>query len=967
MKVEYLIGIIILLVVILLLIINYSKEGFTTDQLLHKNHSQLYQKKNNNVGAALIATNNQAALGSDTTGILGNIQDTMESNNTIVQKVVSDYPLEGGESGMSLIIKKCEAITPVITLDDCKKLDYPNINSTCGICLADPTNMGRNSEGSQWAGGLVLTASDRDEYRSQNRSRYGNNNNFLPDYIPTVGSCPAGRMVSTRAECERLQTQLMCQKSGTFDSSTGCSQCFKDGTYSIVDSSSIVGSGIIMVVGSGTLTYSEVGSTATTNPPIYLGLSPQPINLSGAEYTQIIITVTTYPVPMPYQSNRIYQVNDYIQYTVNNVNNVYRMQEGAGQPGYAPDRVGDQLWEARGTYADYPYKTAPPGFLAGYIQSPNGDGSEPMDLYRIILTDTITGRKPRVMGQINVNGEPLTKMGVGNGKLSMRLTVYSPFSFMSTLSQEATLCTGSPFITKPESARLLNSDPCYARGSGPGKYNLDCLQQVFQNNGCGLSSSTLDKSAFPATNTKGAALMINSDGTFRNISDIADSIYQAAMSTATGLGADGNQLELSEWSNVSKFCTGVTINSPCDANAANGPLSPDCIIYLWDNKGENKITGATYSLTSLARSLFSAGRINRFCTRQGTKAPINVNNVKNQANIDYWMAFGGVDAVKREMSKLHNDANTSLTNEDTKAPSILECYGIVPNPRVSYTSSFVSDTTVQSLPPPPTPNLVLWFDAKDPQGTGVAPTDNTLIRTWNDKSGRGNNATSGNGVRFIASGMGGAGALSFSPSDNKDIANYFTGNVQITGNVMSIFSIINVRNSNKGGVARIIGFAAQTNSDDFRDSSTMGLLRQGTNSFGPYRGGNYNSNPIPFAPTMLQAWYDGSKQYSSINGSTPNQSNGSGNFQIGVYAIGRSPGNWDTNSQLDGEIGEIRIYLSILSENQRQSIEGELAWKWGLQSSLPSSHPYKSTSPVAMGSTTATTSVANRSGAGWSL
>ena len=367
------------------------------------------------------------------------------------------------------------------------------------------------------------------------------------------------------------------------------------------------------------------------------------------------------------------------------------MQEGAGQPGYAPDRVGDQLWEARGTYADYPYKTAPPGFLAGYIQSPNGDGSEPMDLYRIILTDTITGRKPRVMGQINVNGEPLTKMGVGNGKLSMRLTVYSPFSFMSTLSQEATLCTGSPFITKPESARLLNSDPCYARGSGPGNYNLDCLQQVFQNNGCGLSAATLDKSAFPATNTKGAALMINSDGTFRNISDIADSIYQAAMSTATGLGADGNQLELSEWSNVSKFCTGVTINSPCDANAANGPLSPDCIIYLWDNKGENKITGATYSLTSLARSLFSAGRINRFCTRQGTKAPINVNNVKNQANIDYWMAFGGVVAVKREMSKLHNDANTSLTNEDTKAPSILQCYGIIPNPRVSYTYVAISE------------------------------------------------------------------------------------------------------------------------------------------------------------------------------------------------------------------------------------------------------------------------------------
>ena len=971
MKVEYLIGIIILLVVILLLIINCSKEGFITNKELYDQHNKLYQKKFNNLGISLIVADNEGALGTDTTGMLGNIQDTMDSNNTIVQKVVSDYPLEEGKSGLSLFIKKCEAITPVLTIDDCKKLDDPSINTTCGICLADPTNMGRNSEGSQWAGGLVLTARDREEYRKQNKSKYGDVNKFLPEYIPTVGTCPAGRMVTTRTECERLQKELMCQKSGTFDSSSGCSQCFNNGNYHIVDSSSndnlIVGSGILMVVGSGILTFSESVISGNNNGSFELSSTPQSIPLSGPEYTKIILRVNPYPVPTPYQESKIYGVNDFIRFIVDNVENVYQMQEGAGAPGYAPNRPGDRLWTLRGKWVDYPYKTNVPGFIAGYLQTPDGDESQKLDLYRIIITDSETGRKPRTVGQVTIAGDSFIKMAAGYGKNSMNLTAYSPFSFINPLSQEATLCSNSPFITKPESASLLNSDPCYAKNSGPGKYNLDCLQQVFQNNGCGLSSATLDKSGFPLTNAKAAALMIDSNGIVQTIDQIANTVYQAAMSTATGLDVDGNQLALPDWSKASQFCTGVAINSPCDANAASGPLSPDCIVYLWDNQGENKITGATYSLSSLGRSLFPSNRTGRFCTRQGTKAPINLNNVKNQANIDYWISFGGVAAVKAAMSKLHIDANTNLTSEDAKTNSIQQCYGIVPNARVSYTSNFASDKTVQNAPLPPTPNLVLWFDAKDPQGTGVAPTDNLLIKTWNDKSGKGNNAVSENGVRFVASGMGGSGALSFSPSDNRDIANYFTGSAQITGNVMSIFSIINIKNSNKGGVARVIGFAAQSNSDDFRESSTMGLLRQGTNTFGPYRGGNYNANTIPFAPTMLQAWYDGSKQYSSINGSTPNQGNGSGNFQIGAYAIGRSPGNWDTASQLDGEISEIRVYSSRLSDSQRQSIEGELAWKWNLQSSLPSSHPYKSAAPIATGSATATSAVSDRTGAGWSL
>jgi hypothetical protein len=52
------------------------------------------------------------------------------------------------------------------------------------------------------------------------------------------------------------------------------------------------------------------------------------------------------------------------------------------------------------------------------------------------------------------------------------------------------------------------------------------------------------------------------------------------------------------------------------------------------------------------------------------------------------------------------------------------------------------------------------------------------------------------------------------------------------------------------------------------------------------------------------------------------------------------------------EIAEIIFYNSNLDSSQRQSIEGYLAWKWGLQASLPSNHVYAAVAPVAQVGTT---------------
>jgi hypothetical protein len=67
------------------------------------------------------------------------------------------------------------------------------------------------------------------------------------------------------------------------------------------------------------------------------------------------------------------------------------------------------------------------------------------------------------------------------------------------------------------------------------------------------------------------------------------------------------------------------------------------------------------------------------------------------------------------------------------------------------------------------------------------------------------------------------------------------------------------------------------------------------------------------------------------------------NFTLGAWiasGITLNPGV--TNFLL----GEMAFYNPVsLTSNQRQQIEGYLAWKWGLQSSLPTNHLYKNTAP----------------------
>jgi len=685
MKEIQLLGLLLFVVILILCFVKVIKEGFSfeTTKKQHDLFSEKYSKKYSNVGVMLTSAKNEAALGSSTRDIFGSVQDTMDANNNIKQSIDDPFPAEGGVSGMSLVIKQCE----VVKTADCSVFDKPAFSKNCGLCL----DFGTDSEGKPQIGGMVLTAKDKEYGKSQQKG------NFLAPYAPTVGTCPTGMMVANKAECVRLQNELTCKKGGTMDTPAGCSQCFDDGVYHVVDSkadpSLVIGTGILMIVGSGTLTWSESG-TSNTGTIILSPTKVKPVPLAGPEFSAINLDLVSPPLPKPYDASKIYNVNDLIIFK----SFVYKMRDGAGVPGFDPSREGDQLWTKLMPYAQY--VPPPPAFIAGYLQAPDGNSFQPMDLYRLVLNDSMTGRKPRTMGQLTLDSVVVTNMGLGYGKKTMKLVAYSPFTFVDNLSQEASLCPNSPYITTPASARFMSSDPCYARGTGPGNYNLACLQQTFRNNGCGTSLASLAASGYPSTAEKAAGLLTDTEGKELSLDEIAAKIYQYALSTTTGLDANGKKLSMDNWSAASVFCTGVPINSPCDAVDEEGRLTDDCIVYLWDNQGENKIPKNTYSLTSFARSLFNTGTINRFCTRDGTYSPMDSSNKPNLVNLEYWKnkGNGSVTAVKAAMSQLHLDANTNLTREDAKAPFVKQCYGIVPNPRPGFKSNFTPDLSVQQKP-----------------------------------------------------------------------------------------------------------------------------------------------------------------------------------------------------------------------------------------------------------------------------
>ena len=439
-------------------------------------------------------------------------------------------------------------------------------------------------------------------------------------FSPSVGRCAPGRFTTTKEQCIRMKQQMECEKKQDF-SSPGCVQCYQDETFKYVTNEVDTSDPSLILAGSGTLRITLIGKK---QPDAFT----KPIELSSSAISLIL-----------------------------------------------PDfGEGDSLQLSL---------TPATASIGGYLTGKTPTGEFRLDITRLIQTDTITGAKPRMAGQQDINGDMYMTIRPGRGKESMNLVLQNVFTFVDTTEEESFQCASAPFITKASSAAFLNSGPCYKKGQAPGNYSMECLQTIFTSAGC-----TTKGEGYPSTQAKANQLM-NQGGKQLKIGQIAGQVYQDSLTAYSGRSASGQKLPLDQFDQVSRKCTGKQILSPCDLDdKANGPLSSECMSYLWQNLGANDkrpgATGPTYSNTQATTSL--SGKTNQFCTPKGTMAPVNAQGQINQQAYQQAQKQGGVQKVKEFYDNIHKRANDNRLKDSERQVAIQQCYGVDLQPLASNSS-----------------------------------------------------------------------------------------------------------------------------------------------------------------------------------------------------------------------------------------------------------------------------------------
>lgn len=265
---------------------------------------------------------------------------------------------------------------------------------------------------------------------------------------------------------------------------------------------------------------------------------------------------------------------------------------------------------------------------------------------------------------------------------------------------------------------------------------------------------------------------------------------------------------------------------------------------------------------------------------------------------------------------------------------------------VSADSAAVADAdagvSVTAAEEPWTPDMLssvtldLWLDASD--AASITKDGSDLVSQWSDKSGNTNHATQATGSlqpEYSAADVNLNGNPSIAPLDSADY-------LQLGSTALATFWALETSGANRG--------------------------------FSLWGASSFVSGAFPWSGIIAGIWDDtvngggdvhwetGTQLTDTTPESSPTPANPGAIFMAGYVASGGSSG-WgrilseDTPNRLfqrsaggrdfDGSVGEIIVCTGTLSTDERQRLEGYMAWKWGFEADLPSGHPYESAAPTA--------------------
>ena len=247
-------------------------------------------------------------------------------------------------------------------------------------------------------------------------------------------------------------------------------------------------------------------------------------------------------------------------------------------------------------------------------------------------------------------------------------------------------------------------------------------------------------------------------------------------------------------------------------------------------------------------------------------------------------------------------------------------------------------------------DLVAWYDAADANtlfdatSGGSTPSNGGAVARWEDKSGNAyhlTQATAGLRPSYQTSGINSQGALQFNSDALARSVNLGTADVTVA--VVSNQSAGNYRIVDKrgtGGTGTVQGWHVKPNT-----AGDAFIVDEGN---GDYYVTQISAS-LPTTYVLLctsdanrSIYLDGSDvtTFDSSSGTVTDANNSSVDLCVGANSNGQN-----TQMMNGGDIGEIVIADAVLSTSDREKLEGYLAHKWGLESNLPSTHPFRYSAP----------------------
>jgi hypothetical protein len=232
----------------------------------------------------------------------------------------------------------------------------------------------------------------------------------------------------------------------------------------------------------------------------------------------------------------------------------------------------------------------------------------------------------------------------------------------------------------------------------------------------------------------------------------------------------------------------------------------------------------------------------------------------------------------------------------------------------------------------------LWLDASTATNFTFSSTSN--ISSWLDRSGSNNNFTAFNTPTHDSTNK----RVRFTSASSE-----YMSNAVMNYNLSQRTIFIVMEEITNSLACGILSFVPNPNTgNDYQ--TTNGMTVEGNNGMRFYMNSSgYWSDIGGPNPLTKQIYCDRMATTTGsgfVNGS--NVTNVTANFTAGTSVgmlIGARWGGMVQGPYLNGYIYEILLYNSALSASDRQAIEGYLAWKWNLNSSLIATSPYKTRAP----------------------